>query len=133
MLRVFDQPRILLCKKEFVGGNFPVATEKFRRLISQLNELLHHFVFTRFDRTHCCGVAVFLRIAAQMIEARITATRAFRRAKRLQDDVQRWTFDIGVRSLILKNDWRTKISRLISMAQEKALNFRIPVLLDLLN
>ena len=121
LLRVFDQPRVLLCKKEFVGGNFPVATEKFRRLISQLNQLLHHFVFTRFDRTHCCGVAVFLRIAAQMIEARITATRAFRRVRIHFLEVIENRVDRGMQAIQIhaeKSGWRFLwIDMLIKAAQ----------------
>ena len=69
----------MLRKKKFLNGNVSVATQEFSALALQLNQLLHDFVFTRFNRANSRGVAVFLWFAAEMIEARVAATRAFRR------------------------------------------------------
>src|SRR5213080_324995 len=40
LLRVFHQPRILLCEEKFLRGHFAVAAEEFSRSALQLGELL---------------------------------------------------------------------------------------------
>ena len=69
----------MLRKKKFLSGNFSVATQEFSALALQFNQLLHDFVFARFNRAHGRGVAVFLWFAAEMVEARVAAPRALRR------------------------------------------------------
>ena len=78
---VADDPRVLFGDEVLVGGDASVALRVFCRPPSQIDELLHDFVFARAFDVQTGGVAVPLHVLAEGIEAGVALTSPLRRMR----------------------------------------------------
>src|ERR1044072_6586668 len=78
LLRILDEPRVLLGIEELVARNAPVAVGEFRGATPQLNQLLDDGRLARLGRVVGGSVRVRGRVLAEVLEARITMARPAR-------------------------------------------------------